>query len=165
MKKAKINGMVYAAVTAALYVVLTYFSSVLGLANGPIQLRISEALTILPIFFPQSVYGLFIGCIISNLLTGCAVWDIIFGSIATLAAALVTRRFKSSLTAAFASPVIFNTLIVPPVIYLVYPSEQTLLLTYVGVFIGEAVSVCLFGGALYGALKKIKYFNGENNVR
>ena len=165
MRNKKTKGMIYAALTAALYVVLTYISSMLGLASGPVQLRISEALTILPIFIPQSVYGLFAGCIISNLLTGSAVWDIIFGSLATLIAALVTRKFKNNPLIAFASPVLFNVLIVPPVIYLVYPSEQTLILTYIGVFIGQAVSVFAFGGMLFGALRKINLFNGEKNDR
>lgn len=75
---------------AALYVVLTYITNLLGLASGTIQVRFSEALCILPVFTPAAIPGLFIGCLISNLITGGIIWDIIFGSIATLLGALGT---------------------------------------------------------------------------
>ena len=67
-----------AAMIAALYVVLTLLANALGLANYAIQLRFSEALTILPFFTPAAIPGLFIGCLIANLLTGAMPLDIIF---------------------------------------------------------------------------------------
>ena len=79
-----------AAIIAALYVVLTYFANLLGLANMAIQVRFSEALTIIPLFTPAAIPGLFIGCIISNTIAGCNLWDIIFGSLTTLSAAALT---------------------------------------------------------------------------
>ena len=72
------------ALIAAIYVALTAIASAVGLSSGAIQFRISEALCILPIFMPEAVPGLFIGCLISNVLSGCVVWDVIFGSLATL---------------------------------------------------------------------------------
>lgn len=81
---------------AALYVVLTYAANIFGLANGAVQLRLSEALTVLPYFTPAAVPGLFIGCILANLFTGGALFDIIFGSIATLLGAVFTRALKNT---------------------------------------------------------------------
>ena len=93
----KINFLTQAAMIAALYVVLTLAINAFGLASGAIQVRVSEALTILPYFTPAAIPGLFIGCLLSNTITGCALFDIIFGSIATLLGAVGTyllRRHK-----------------------------------------------------------------------
>ena len=89
--------LVHAAVIAALYVVLTLLANALGLANYAIQVRFSEALTILPFFTPAAIPGLFVGCILSNLLTGCMPLDVVFGSLATLAGALGTYFLSSPL--------------------------------------------------------------------
>ena len=78
------------AMIAAIYVVLTVFINAFGLANGAIQIRISEALCILPIFTPAAIPGLFVGCVISNIVTGCAIYDIVFVSLATLLGAIGT---------------------------------------------------------------------------
>lgn len=90
MRNKKVLFIVQAAVIAAVYVVLTYFISAFNLASGAIQVRISEALCILPFFTPAAIPGLFLGCLLSNLLTGCIIWDVIFGSLATLLGALGT---------------------------------------------------------------------------
>ena len=82
MKSKKLVFICQAAVIAALYVVLTYVFS--AFASGVIQVRVSEALTILPAFTPAAIPGLVIGCLLSNTLTGCVLLDIIFGSVATL---------------------------------------------------------------------------------
>lgn len=79
------------AMIAALYVVLTFIANLAGLASSVIQLRLSEALTILPVFTAAAVPGLAVGCVLANLLTGCAVWDVVFGSLATLIGAIGTR--------------------------------------------------------------------------
>ena len=86
MKNKKLVFICQAAVIAALYVVLTYVFS--AFASGVIQVRVSEALTILPAFTPAAIPGLVIGCLLSNTLTGCVLLDIIFGSVATLIGAL-----------------------------------------------------------------------------
>ena len=161
MKNKRIKNLVHAAFIAALYVVLTYFSALFGLSSGSIQLRISEALTILPIFTPAAIPGLFAGCFAANLLLGSALWDVVFGSVATLLAAIFTRMLRKLPAAAFIPPVLFNTLIIPPVIYFVYGSEEAMYLTYIGVFVGEALSCGIFGFILYKAMKNNKTFFGE----
>ena len=94
MQKKNIQFLTQAAMIAAIYVVLTFVANAFGLANYAVQVRFSEALTILPIFTPAGIPGLFIGCLISNILTGCAIPDIIFGSLATLIGAFGTRALK-----------------------------------------------------------------------
>lgn len=78
MRNSKVQFIVHAAMIAAIYVVLTYFISAFNLASGAIQVRISEALTILPYFTPAAIPGLFVGCLLANLLTGAAIYDVIF---------------------------------------------------------------------------------------
>lgn len=79
-----------AALIAAFYVILTFLSQIFGLASGAIQFRLSESLTCMPLFYREAIPGLAVGCVLANILTGCALWDIIFGSIATLIGALGT---------------------------------------------------------------------------
>ena len=81
-----------AAVIAALYVVLTYLAGVMNLAYGPVQFRFSEALTVLPVLFPEAIPGLFVGCVVSNLLSPYGALDLIVGSAATLLAAVWTAK-------------------------------------------------------------------------
>lgn len=111
----------FAAVIGAVYAALTVVLA--PISYGPVQFRIAEVLCILPFFFPFSVWGLFVGCVIANLLSAYGALDIIFGSLATLIAALITMSLgKSKLNTAFSKvlaclpPVIFNTLIVGAVI-------------------------------------------------
>ena len=86
----KILYITYAAAIAAIYVVLTLIANALGLANYAIQIRFSEALTILPFFTSAAIPGLFIVCILANILTGALPFDVVFGSIATLIGAIGT---------------------------------------------------------------------------
>ena len=83
------------AVIAAAYVVLTWLSALANLAYGPVQFRISEALTILPVFTSAAVPGLAIGCLLSNILSGYGIYDMVFGTLATLLAALLTRAARN----------------------------------------------------------------------
>ena len=101
MKKNNVLFLTQAAMIAALYVVLTFLSNAFGLASGAIQIRISEALTLLPYFTPAAVPGLFVGCLLSNVLTGCALFDVLFGSLATLLGAIGTRILRKSKWLAF----------------------------------------------------------------
>ena len=155
----KVVFIVHAAVISALYVVLTLVANTLGLANYAIQVRISEALTILPLFPPAAIPGLFIGCILSNILTGCMLWDVIFGSIATLLGALGTyalRRFSKWL--APLPPIIANTIIVPFVLSYVYHFEGSIPYFMVTVGIGEIISCGVLGLLLHGVLSKYKKY-------
>ena len=149
------------AVIAALYVVLTAFSAMLGLSSGVIQLRVSEALCILPIFMPEAVPALFVGCLLSNLLvSGGVIWDVIFGSIATLLAALGTRALrnlpKKLLWLAALPPVISNAVIVPFVLIYAYGVPDTYWFIMLTVAIGEMLSVGVFGSLFYFGIKKSK---------
>ena len=87
-----------AAMIAALYIVLTFIANLLGIASGAVQIRFSEALTILPYFTVSAVPGLTVGCLLANILTGCALPDIIFGTLATLLGAVFTRENQMGFT-------------------------------------------------------------------
>lgn len=150
---------VHAAVIAALYVVLTMIANIFGLANFAIQVRFSESLTILPFFTPAAIPGLFVGCIISNLLTGCVPLDVIFGSIATLLGALGTyylRHFTKWL--APLCPILANTLIVPFVLAYVYRFEGSIPYFMITVGIGEIISCGILGMLLFGVLSKYRKY-------
>ena len=91
MKNQKVLFVTQGAMIAALYVVLTLFANALGLSSYAIQVRFSEALTILPFFTAAAIPGLYVGCILANLLAGGLILDVIFGSLATLLGALHLR--------------------------------------------------------------------------
>jgi uncharacterized membrane protein len=149
----KIMLLVQAAMIAALYVVLTLIANALGLANQSIQVRFSEALTILPYFTPAAVPGLFVGCLLSNIITGCALPDIVFGSLATLIGAVITRRLRKNKWLAPVPPIVANAIVVPPVLYLVY-GLGPLWFDFITVTIGEIISCGVLGMLLLFALKK-----------
>ena len=111
MKQLSIRQITFAALVGALYVTLSYFGNIFGLTYGPIQCRFSEALTVLPFLCPTATWGLFAGCIISNILSPYGIPDLIFGSLATLMAGLLTARCKSRWLAPL-PPVVCNGLIV-----------------------------------------------------
>ncbi len=170
MKKSKVLTLTQSAAIAALYVVLTLLANAFGLANYAIQIRFSEALTILPYFTPVAIPGLFIGCILSNILTGCAPWDVVFGSLATLIGAvftyLIAHGFKSKKNPDYHKvspvakwlcplpPVISNVLIVPQILIRVYHIEGTLPYFMLTVGIGELISCYVLGMILLFALEK-----------
>lgn len=150
------------ALIAALYVGLTYVSTVFGLSSGAIQFRISEALCILPIFMPEAIPGLFIGCILANILSGCVLWDIVFCSIATLIGALVAyalrgvpEKFKWVCTL---PNMIANMIIVPFVLIYAYGVEAGYFVLALSVGIGELVCGVIGGTALYYSAKDAKIF-------
>lgn len=157
----KAKSVVYGAIIAAMYTVLTLISSSLGLASGVIQVRISEALTILPFFSPYAIGGLFAGCFISNMITGCALWDTVFGSLATLIGAVFTYycgKIKNPKTKYLAplGPIISNTLIIPPVLTYVYGVKEAYWFVCLTVCIGEIVSAGILGMILYFSIEKHK---------
>ena len=130
------------------------------LANGAIQFRISEALCILPIFLPEAVPGLFIGCLISNLITAGNPFDIVFGALATLIGAygawLLRKLPHKLLWLATIPTVLANMLIVPPVLIFAYGVEDAYLWLVLTVGIGEVVCAAIGGTILGYALKKAK---------
>ena len=146
------------AIIAALYVTATYLSNLLGLANGAVQLRFSEALTVLPAFSYSSVWGLFAGCIISNLVTGAAFFDVVFGSLATLIGAFGTYYFGKNKFLAPIFPILSNTIIIPFVLRFVYGAPGSIFYFFLTVFLGEFLSCGVMGFFLYKALEKNKLF-------
>lgn len=156
MKNKKIMFLSQAAMIAALYVVLTLLANALGLANYAIQVRFSEALTILPFFTPAAIPGLTIGCLLSNILTGCAPLDILFGTLATLIGALGTYALRRFEWLAPLPPILANTIIVPWVLRFAYdiPDAIPYLMATVGA--GELISCGLIGMLLLRSLKQIR---------
>ncbi len=148
-----------ASLIAALYVMLTIISNFAGLASGVIQLRLSEMLTIIPVFTPAAIPGLAVGCAVANLATGCALWDVAFGTLATTLGALGTyyigRKYPY---AGPAFPIAANALIVPKVLQVVYGAEGTYWYFMLTVGIGEILSCGVLGIILYRVLRKTKIF-------
>lgn len=155
-KNSKAIYIAQAAIIAALYVILTLIANALGLANYVIQLRFSEALTILPYFTPAAIPGLFVGCILSNLLTAAAPLDILFGSIATLIGAIFTYKFRKWKYITPLPPIIANTCIVPFVLAYVYQFEGAIWYFAITVGIGEILSCGVLGLLLLSVLQKYR---------
>ena len=155
MKSKKLVFICQAAVIAALYIVLTYVFS--AFASGVIQVRVSEALTILPAFTPAAIPGLVIGCLLSNTLTGCVLLEIIFGSVATLIGALGSYALRRHTWLVPIPPIVSNMIIVPFVLRFAYGATDAFPFMIATVGAGEIISCYLLGMLLYGALKKMNH--------
>ena len=149
----KVQFLTHAAMIAAIYVVVTVLFA--PFSFGEIQVRVAEALTILPYFTPAAVPGLFIGCIIGNIIGGAILPDIIFGSMATLIGAYITYllRGKSKYLAPL-PPIIANTIVVPYVLHYAYGINLPIPLMMLTVGIGEIISCGFFGMIILTALQK-----------
>ena len=152
-RRQKTTAITQAAIIAALYIVLTFLANAFGLANYAVQIRVSESLTILPYFIKTAIPGLFIGCLLSNILTGCAIPDIVFGSLATLIGAVITYALRKYKWAAPIGPILSNAIIVPFVLLYAY-GIQPLWFSFVTVTIGEIISCGVLGMLLLFALEK-----------
>lgn len=143
---------VKSAVIAAIYASLTLLLS--AISYGPLQIRVSEALTCLPIFTPAAIPGLAIGCLVSNLLGGFGILDVVLGTLATLLAAIGTRYFKNKPLLAMLCPVISNAVIIGPMLYFVVPESPALLINVLTVGAGELIACFGLGLPLIWLLKK-----------
>lgn len=150
MKSKNVLSLVYGAAIAAIYVVLTML--VAPIAFGPIQFRISEALTILPVFTPAAIPGLFIGCLLSNILGGGVIWDVIFGSLATLLGAVGTYLLRGHQKLACLPPIISNILIIPWVLRYAYGDASLIPYLMLTVGIGEVLAIGVLGNILLAGL-------------
>ena len=162
-RKSNIMRLVTAAMIAALYVVLSLLSNAFGLASGAIQLRISEALTVLPAFTATAIPGLTIGCFLFNLLSGAALPDIIFGSLATLLGAIgawsLSKLTKKAKWAACLIPVptiLSNAIIIPWVLKIAYHLSDGYWYLFLTVGIGELLSCGALGMLVYFTLKPLQ---------
>ncbi|MBQ9510695.1 MAG: QueT transporter family protein [Clostridia bacterium] len=157
----KTRFVVYAAVIAALYVVLTLVAASFDLASYEVQMRLSEALCILPIFTPAAIPGLFIGCLLSNIIAGAGPWDIAFGPIATLIGAVGTYLLRKialskkwTVLLASVPPIVANALIIPFVLAYSIDAKFSIPMLILTVGLGEVIACGVFGTALAFVLKK-----------
>ncbi len=146
---------------AALYVAMTYVSFFLGLSSGVIQFRLSEALCVLPIFLPEAVPALAVGCLLANFLTGCAVWDVIFGAVATLIGAVgaYLLRGVGHYWLATLPTILANAIIVPFVLIYAYGAEGGYFFFMLTVAIGEIACAGVLGTVLAYGVSKTKMFS------
>ena len=150
-----VRQIVSGAAIAAIYVVLTMIFA--PISFGPIQLRISEVLCILPYFTPAAVPGVFVGCLLSNLLCGASPLDIVFGSLATLIGAigscLIGRKSKWLVCV---PPILSNTLIIPWVLRYAYGSADLIPFMMATVGIGEFLAVGVLGNMFLVTLERYR---------
>ena len=156
MRNNKVLFLTQAAMIAAIYVVLTVLFA--PFSFGQVQVRISEALTILPFFTPAAIPGITIGCIVGNAIGGAILPDILFGSLATLIGAVFTYvlRKKNEYLAPL-PPIISNSIIVPLVLQHAYGVPLPFPLLMLSVGFGEIISCGLIGMVLLKTLKKYRY--------
>lgn len=144
-----------AAMIAAIYVVLTVLGA--SLAFGEVQIRFSEALTILPAFTPAGIPGVFLGCLISNILGGAILPDIIFGSLATLIGAVFTWLLRNqSRYLAPLPPIATNAVVVPFILKFGYQVPLPIPFMMLTVGIGEVISCGILGMFLYSVLNRYR---------
>lgn len=147
--------MTHGAVIAAIYVVLTMLAA--PIAFGPVQFRISEALCILPFFTPAAIPGLYLGCLLSNLLYGAATLDVVFGSLATLIGAVGSYALRKHKWAVCLPPILANTIVIPWVLRYAYGSPDLIPVAMVTVGIGEILAIGVLGNLLLAALSRYSY--------
>ena len=158
MKHITVRQLTAAALVGALYVVMGYFGNIFGLTFGPVQCRFAEALTVLPFLAPVTSWGLFIGCLIVNILSHYGPLDMVVGSAATLIAALLTARCPNKWLAPL-PPVLCNGLLVGAVIAF---QEVGFTAAFPGVYAynvltvggGELIACCALGLPLLAALER-----------
>ena len=154
MKNSKVRFIAYSAMIAAAYVALTMISTAFGLSSGAIQVRISEALCVLPIFTLSAVPGVTVGCFIANILCGGTVYDIVFGTLATLMAAVITYFIKNPLLSSI--PTIVSNAVIVPIVLIMSGVGGVNMFPYFAltVGLGEVISCGILGTILAVYMKK-----------
>ncbi len=166
-KKRSTHYLAQSAVIAALYAAATYLSAAFSLAYGPIQFRLSEALTVLAVLTPAAIPGLTVGCAIGNISSPMGIWDVLFGAAATLLSAVCARalrnvQLKKLPILSSSMPVLFNAVIVGLEIVLLTPTDgaklTAFLISALEVGAGELIVCFALGLPLYSALRRTKLF-------
>lgn len=163
MKKISTDRLTFCALLAAAYTVLTVATGFMSFGN--IQCRVAEALCVLPFFLPVTTWGLFVGCVLANLLGPNGMLDVLLGSLATLAsctcAAALGRggRGMGRCVAACAMPVVWNGVVIGGMLAWIsqpLPSQFPLLVAVYGgeVALGEAIVMFALGLPLMRWLQK-----------
>ena len=154
MKENKVTFLAHAAMIAAVYVVLCAVFA--PISYGEIQVRVAEALVILPFFTPAAIPGLFVGCIIANVMGGSIMLDVVLGSLATLIGAVGSWHLRANRFLVLLPPIAANTLIVPYVLRYGYGVPLPIPFMMLTVGIGEVIAVGLFGNVLLSALVRYR---------
>ena len=162
MKENKVLFLTRAALIAALYAALCMIFA--PISYGEVQVRIAEALVILPFFTPAAIPGLFVGCLLANILGGSILLDVIFGSLATLIGAVGSYCLRFNRFLALIPPIAANTLIVPFVLRYGYGVNLPIPFMMLTVGIGELIAVVLLGNILLSVLIRYRHvlFGGQN---
>lgn len=153
MQSKKVLFLTQAAMIAALYVVLTFIANAFGLASGAIQVRLSEALAVLPFFTPAAIPGLYVGCLLANLLTGGCLLDILVGSLASLIGAVGAYMLRKQKWLVPLPTIIANALIVPFVLIHGYGLADAWWYLFLTVGAGEVISCGVLGMGLLLVLR------------
>lgn len=146
--------LIQAAVIAAVYATLTIM--LMPISYGVMQIRVSEALTVLPYFTPAAIPGLFIGCIVSNMVGPYGLMDMVLGSSASLIAAVCSYYLRSKPLLVPLPPVIANGIIIGSMLYFAYGVPLPLLACILWVAVGELIACYVIGYPLLRILKKYK---------
>ena len=157
--KTRVKQMTYSAMIAAIYFILCFFQQ--DFASGAIQCRLSEGLTLLPLFFPEAILGVTIGCLIWNIMHG-VLYDVIFGTLATLIACILTYLIGKLVKNDFLRillggipPIIINTLVIPLVILFGYGETMSYGYLFLTIGLGQLIAVYVVGAIIYFPLKEI----------
>ena len=161
MKKLDVRQLTLSAMVAAIYFVLSYFGNIFGLTYGPVQCRFAEALCVLPFLFPSTIPGLFVGCLLTNLMSTVGPLDIVLGSLATLIGAVLTAKMPNRYLAPL-PPVICNGVIVGAMIawYEVGFGPAfwgAFAFNGLSVAVGELLACYILGSILLYALPRVPY--------
>ena len=163
MRNSKVQKLVMAAMAAAVYFVLCYFGSIFQLTFGPVQVRLGEALTVLPFLFPATAPGLALGCLLTNILSPYGPTDMVVGTLATAIAAFLSMKMPRWYLAAL-PPIVMNALLLPPMWAWAeagalngafWAAYWLNLWTFV---VGEAAACYGLGTVLLKALARVRYF-------
>lgn len=154
MKENKVMFLTQAAMIAAVYVALCAVFA--PISYGEIQVRVAEALVILPFFTPAAIPGLFVGCLIANLMGGSILLDVVFGSLATLIGTIGSYRLRHNRFLVLVPPIVSNTVIVPYVLRYGYGVPLPLPFMMLTVGIGEMIAVGVLGSVLLSALSRCR---------
>lgn len=142
---------IFGALTAAIYTVLTLL--LMPISYGLMQIRAAEALCVLPALMPAAIPGLAIGCLLTNIIGGFGIADIVFGTLATLIAAAATYLLRKYIWLVPLPPVISNAFIVGPVLH--FAGLGPLWACMLGVGVGELIACYVIGLPLYAVVKKL----------
>lgn len=154
MKENKVVFLTQAALIAAVYVVLCVAFA--PISYGEVQVRVAEALAILPYFTPAAIPGLFVGCFLSNMIGGSILMDMIFGSLATLIGAAGSWYFRKNRILVLVPPIAANTIMVPFVLRFGYGVPLPIPFMMLTVGIGEVIAVAVLGSVLLNVLDRYK---------